>query len=247
MRFSPQNAVVRLCLQGMRQEANDDGEGAYATFLQAWNEATDDQERFLAAYHVSQREKDLDGQLKWLEIALELASKDDDASVRAAFPLLHSKMAECNEGLNNHDAARRHRELATSLEREPTANGPFYHGTRADLQIGDLLSAGNTSNYVWGLVMNHIYFTGLVDGAGLAAALSQGDGAERVYVVEPTGSFEDDPNVTNQKFPGNPTRSYRSLAPLRIVGEMSEWERPAPEDVQRWRERLANAERDIIN
>ena len=156
-------------------------------------------------------------------------------------------MAECHESLNDLAAARRHRRLATSFEEGPTDRGPFYHGTRAALQVGDLLSAGNRSNYASGLVMKHIYFTALVDGAGLAAALSRGEGPERVYVVEPTGSFEDDPNVTNKKFPGNPTRSYRSKAPLRIVGDVTEWERPAPEEVQKWRERLANTEGDIIN
>ena len=247
MRFSAQNQVVRLCIQGMRLEEGDHVEEARTIFLRAWGEASDDHERLLAAYHVSRQEKDPASQLKWLEIALQLASQVDDASVRAAFPLLHSRMAECHESLNDLDAARRHRRLVTSFEKEPTDRGPFYHGTRAALHVGDLLSAGNRSNYVSGLVMKHIYFTALVDGAGLAAALSRGEGPERVYVVEPTGTFEDDPNVTNKKFPGNPTRSYRSSAPLRIVGDVSEWERPAPEEVRQWRERLANTEGDIIN
>lgn len=247
MKFSPQNEIVRLCIQGMRLEEGGHGEEARAMFLRAWNEATDDHERFLAAYHLSRQEKDPANQLKWLEIALQLASQVDDVSVGSALPLLHSRMAECHESLNDIDAAGRHSRLATSLEREPPDGGPFYHGTRADLQVGDLLFAGNRSNYVPGLVMEHIYFTALVDGAGLAAALSRGEGPERVHVVEPTGRFEDDPNVTNKRFPGNPTRSYRSKAPLRIVGHVSEWERPAPEEVQRWRERLANTEADIIN
>lgn len=247
MKFSPQNAIVRLCIQGMHLEEGDRAEEARAMFLRAWNEATDDHERFLAAYHVSRQGKDPAGQLKWLEIALRLASQVDDASVSAAFPFLHSRMAECHERLNDRDAAGRHRKLATLCEKEPTDDGPFYHGTRADLKVGDLLFAENMSNYVPGLVMNHIYFTAVVDGAGLAAALARGDGPERVYVVEPTGSFEADPNVTNKRFPGNPTRSYRSEAPLRIVGDLSEWERPAPEVVQQWRTRLANSEGDIIN
>lgn len=95
--------------------------------------------------------------------------------------------------------------------------------------------------------MNHIYFTALVDGAGLAAALARGDGPERVYIVEPTGSFENDPNVTNKKFPGNPTRSYRSQAPLKIIGEVTDWTRLTPEELQTWRERLANIKGEIIN
>ncbi len=130
-------------------------------------------------------------------------------------------------------------------------NGPFYHGTKADLQVGDLLTAGFRSNYRPEIIMNHIYFTALVDGAGLAAALAKGDGYERVYIVEPTGSFENDPNVTDKKFPGNPTRSYRSQAPLKIVGEVTEWVRLTPEELQKWREKLANIKADpraeIIN
>jgi rifampin ADP-ribosylating transferase len=87
--------------------------------------------------------------------------------------------------------------------------------------------------------MNHVYFTALRDGAGLAAELAAGDGAPRVYVVEPTGCFENDPNVTDKKFPGNPTRSYRTREPLRIVGEVTDWTRLPPEDLQAWRDRLA--------
>jgi hypothetical protein len=117
--------------------------------------------------------------------------------------------------------------------------GPFFHGTKADLQVGDLLTAGFRSNYRSDLVMNHIYFTALLDGAGLAAELAAGEGASRVYAVEPTGAFEDDPNVTDKKFPGNPTRSYRSRDPLRIVGEVTDWTRLTPAALQEWRDRLA--------
>ncbi len=119
-------------------------------------------------------------------------------------------------------------------------NGPFYHETKADLQIGDLLTAGFRSNYKPEIIMNDIYFTALANGAGLAAALAKGDGHERVYIVEPTGNFENDPNVTDKKFPGNPTRSYRSLSPLKIVGEVTDWVRQTHEELQTWRERLAN-------
>ncbi len=118
--------------------------------------------------------------------------------------------------------------------------GPFYHGTKADLKVGDLLTAGFRSNYKPEIIMNHIYFTALANGAGLAATLAEGAGRERVYIVEPTGGFENDPNVTDKKFPGNPTRSYRSQAPLKIVGEVSDWVRQTPEELQKWRERLAN-------
>jgi rifampin ADP-ribosylating transferase len=134
-------------------------------------------------------------------------------------------------------------------------DGPFFHGTVADLQVGDLLSAGRPSNYRPEIVMNHIYFTALRDGAGLAAEiaaeLAGDDRLPRVYEVEPTGPFENDPNVTDKKFPGNPTRSYRSSDPLRVVGEVTDWPRLSDEALQVWRERLAAIRADdraeIIN
>ncbi|WP_394337976.1 NAD(+)--rifampin ADP-ribosyltransferase [Chryseobacterium daecheongense] len=129
----------------------------------------------------------------------------------------------------------------------PSDKGPFYHGTKADLQIGDVLTAGGNSNYKSELTMNHIYFTGLVNGAGLAAALAKGDGRERVYIVEPTGNYENDPNLTDKKFPGNPTRSYRSEAPLKIIGEVKDWVKPSPEELQRFQEKLEDHKGEIIN
>lgn len=128
--------------------------------------------------------------------------------------------------------------------------GPFFHGTKADLRIGDLLVAGRRSNYRPSIVMNHIYFTAQRDGAGLAAELAAGDGEPRVYIVEPTGPFEDDPNVTDKKFPGNPTRSYRSTEPLRIVGEITDFPRLTPDALAGWKRRIAAIEEsggEIIN
>ncbi|MTD12592.1 NAD(+)--rifampin ADP-ribosyltransferase [Nakamurella sp. YIM 132087] len=124
----------------------------------------------------------------------------------------------------------------------PLDAGPFFHGTVADLQVGDLLVPGRPSNYRPEVLMNHVYFTALPDGGGLAAELAAelvgGGASPRVYVVEPTGAFENDPNVTDKKFPGNPTRSYRSTAPLRVVGEVTAWTRLTPEALQAWRDRL---------
>jgi len=125
--------------------------------------------------------------------------------------------------------------------------GPFFHGTKADLRVGDLLSAGFTSNYKDGLVMNHIYFTALSKGAGLAAEIARGSGRPRVYVVEPTGEFENDPNVTDKKFPGNPTRSYRSRHSLRIVGEVDTWEKFDADFVQELRRKVQAGMGEIIN
>jgi len=125
--------------------------------------------------------------------------------------------------------------------------GPFFHGTKADLRVGDLLTAGFTSNYDSSVVMNHIYFTSLPKGAGLAAEIAKGDGRPRVYIVEPLGDFEDDPNVTDKKFPGNPMRSYRSAQPLRIIGELGDWERFSDEFVQALRSRVETGMGEIIN
>ena len=130
-------------------------------------------------------------------------------------------------------------------------DGPFFHGTKADLRVGDHLTAGFHSNYHPDIVMNHIYFTALRDGAGLAAELARGNGEPRVYRVEPIGEFENDPNVTDKKFPGNPTRSYRSAEPLRIVDVVDDWRRLTPDELQTWRDRLDDLNRsgraEIIN
>ena len=113
--------------------------------------------------------------------------------------------------------------------------GPFFHGTRTEFAIGDELVPGHGSNYHEGRVANHVYFAALLEpavwGAELAVALS-GSGRERVYIVEPTGPFEDDPNVTNKRFPGNVTKSYRTRHPMRIVGEVESWEGHPAETVQ---------------
>ncbi|NQW92357.1 NAD(+)--rifampin ADP-ribosyltransferase [Curtobacterium sp. VKM Ac-2861] len=130
-------------------------------------------------------------------------------------------------------------------------DGPFFHGTKADLVPGDLLTAGFRSNYRPEVVMNHVYFTAVSDGAGLAAELAAGDAEPRVYEVAPTGPYEDDPNVTDKKFPGNPTRSYRSNEPVRIVREVTDWPRLTPDALRLWHERLAALRADergeIIN
>jgi rifampin ADP-ribosylating transferase len=117
--------------------------------------------------------------------------------------------------------------------------GAYLHGTRADLAEGDLLVPGRESNFESGRLMNHIYFTETLDAAVWGAEMAAGDGPGRVYLVEPTGDFEDDPNVTDKKLPGNPTRSFRSRAPLRVVGEVVDWVGHSPEKLQAMRDGLA--------
>lgn len=247
MEFDPRNNVIKLCVQGMDMEGKGKPEEASRIFLQAWHEATNDFEKFTAAYYVARHQKNVRDKLKWLETSLQSALIINDVTVKGAFPSLYSNIAKCYEDLSDVDNAKKNHELAKSFTDNPSDNGPFYHGTKADLQVGDLLTAGSTSNYNSSVTMNHIYFTALVNGAGLAAALAKGDGRERVYVVEPTGSFENDPNVTDKKFPGNPTRSYRSKAPLKIVGEVTDWVRQTQGQLQEWREKLANNKGEIIN
>ena len=171
----------------------------------------------------------------------------NDEAVKSAFPSLYLNIAKCYEALSDPDKAKKYVALSHSYKCTPSDPGPFFHGTRADLQVGELLTAKGESNYKSGLKMNHIYFTAVISGAGLAAALAKGDGSERIYIVEPTGDFENDPNVTDKKFPGNLTRSYRSQAPLKIVGEATEWLRQTPEDLRRWQEKLADNKGEIIN
>lgn len=121
--------------------------------------------------------------------------------------------------------------------------GPFFHGTKGEFRPGDELVPGHGSNFQAGRISNNVYFTSLVStaawGAQLATALAGEAGPGRIYVVEPLGPFEDDPNVTDKKFPGNPTRSYRSRAPLRVVGELEDWEPHPPEALQAMLDSLA--------
>jgi hypothetical protein len=118
------------------------------------------------------------------------------------------------------------------------ATPPFYHGTRADLKAGDLLAPGFNSNYQ-AQKLSWIYFSAALESAIWGCELAQGDARERIYIVEPTGAFEDDPNLTDKKFPGNPTQSYRSREPLRILGEVEQWEGHPPERLKEMKDFLA--------
>lgn len=247
MDFSPFNSIVKLCLAGMSMEEQGKHAEAAKIFLQGWDEATNDFEKYLTAHYIARSQQTIPEKLQWLETSLHHALKLNDETVKSAFPLLYANIAGCYEALNDHKKAKENFDLAASFTNNTFDKGPFYHGTKANLAIGNLLIAGGNSNYKSELKMNHIYFTALINGAGLAAALAKGDGKERVYIVEPTGPFENDPNLTDKKFPGNPTRSYRSEAALKIIGEVSNWVRPAPEELQKIREKLKNNEGEIIN
>lgn len=122
-------------------------------------------------------------------------------------------------------------------------HGPFYHGTKADLKAGDMLEPGYSSNYGEKKKANYVYLTATLDAATWGAELAVGDGPSRIYRVEPTGSIEDDPNLTDKKFPGNPTRSYRTQHPLRVMGEVLDWEGHSPEELKNMRDHLDKLKR----
>ena len=247
MEFSPKNNVVRLCLEGMNLEENGKYREAKEAYVRAWSEAENNFEKFIACWYVARQQQNPVDKLQWLETDLQLAFGVNDERVRPAFSVLYLKIGECYKTLDDPENAKKYFALSDRCSAIPTDKGPFYHGTRAALHVGDFLTPGFGSNYKQDLTMNHIYFTALIHGAGLAASLAKGEGAERIYIVEPTSGFECDPNVTNNKFPGNPTRSYRTAAALKITGELKDWARQSPEEREKWREKLANAKGEIIN
>ncbi len=128
-------------------------------------------------------------------------------------------------------------------------SGAYLHGTRADLAPGDRLVTGHESNYEAGRRLEHVYVTRTLDAAVWGAEMAAGDGPPRVYIVEPEGAVEDDPNVTDKKLPGNPTCSYRTREPVRVVGELTDWNGHTPEQLQAMRDVLADLRRrglDVI-
>lgn len=116
--------------------------------------------------------------------------------------------------------------------------GPFYHGTKADLRPGDLIAPGYGSNYGQRKRAAFVYLSATLDAAVWGAELAVGDGPGRIYIVEPTGLIEDDPNLTDKRFPGNPTKSYRSREPFRVVGEVASWQGHAPEQLKAMKDHL---------
>ena len=114
----------------------------------------------------------------------------------------------------------------------------FFHGTKADLKLGDFIEIGFKSNYGQKKNATYIYISATLDAAIWGAELALGAGRERIYLVEPTGTIEDDPNLTDKKFPGNPTMSYRSKHPLKVVGEITVWQGHSPEKLKAMRDGL---------
>ncbi|MCK0174218.1 MULTISPECIES: NAD(+)--rifampin ADP-ribosyltransferase [Mycobacteriaceae] len=122
-------------------------------------------------------------------------------------------------------------------------SGAYLHGTKADLSVGDRLVPGHPANYGENRIANHVYMTKTLDAAVWGAELARGDGPGRIYLVEPEGPVEDDPNVTDKKLPGNPTRSYRTREPVRVVGELTDWVGHTPQQLRAMQDTLADLER----
>ena len=123
----------------------------------------------------------------------------------------------------------------------------YFHGTKADLKVGDLIQAGYNSNYGQRNSAKYIFLTATLDAAIWGAELAFGDGHERIYLVEPTGAIEDDPDLTDSKFPGNPTKSYRSTHPFKVVGEVTIWHGHMPEQVEERKKHLEQLKKQGIN
>lgn len=245
--FNPQNPIIQLCIKGTVLEEKGYMDEAKESFQKAWQYATTDFEKFIVAYHLGSRQLTASKNLEWLRQSLNFAEQIDEDSLKSAYPTIYTKLAHYYEEMGDRENAAKSQAQASFYQGPARDKGPFYHGTKAHLQPNDYLVAGKESNYESDMIMNHIYFTANLNGAGLAASLAAGEGDERVYIVEPTGEFEHDPNVTDKRLPGNLTRSYRSVEPLRILGEVANWSKLTSQERQEWVDRLADNGGEIIN
>jgi rifampin ADP-ribosylating transferase len=223
-----------------RHAAYAAGDAAAAAYLHPLAKATQVRHLLGAAAHAAR--------------AAEVARGDDPvvaeyvitAAAKRAGPIVHDVLSRYPRAAGGHGRVAVLIQRLDAMLRDPAPTprvvddpGPFYHGTKAGLRPGDLLTPGWRSNYGSRRMANHIYVTATRDGAPLAAALANGEGRGRVYRVEPLGTIEDDPNVTDKRFPGNPTRSYRTTEPVRVVEEIFDWQPPPQQLIQRMREGMA--------
>ncbi len=142
----------------------------------------------------------------------------------------------------------KNKDAQKTKEQSPTPfSQTYFHGTKTDLNLGDFIEVGFTSNFGQRKNAKYIFLTATLDAAIWGAELAVGDGRERIYLVEPTGPIEDDPDLTDKKFPGNPTKSYRSIHPFKIIGEISVWQGHAPEQVKAMKDALARLKEQGID
>ncbi len=230
-------AAREAATEAARHAATAAGDAAAAAYLHPLANATQVRHVLGAAAHAAR--------------AAELSRGDDpvvaeyvlDAAAKRATPALLDVLSRYPRAPHGRGRVAELMQRLDRLLRDPPPTprvvddpGPFFHGTRADVRPGELLSPGWRSNYGSGRPLKHIYVTASATGAPLAAELARGDGPPRVYRVEPLGPLEDDPNVTDKRFPGNPTRSYRTTEALRVVEEVLDWEPPDAALVQRIRD-----------
>lgn len=247
MKFSPFHPIVQYCLQGISFLEKGDRGAAVKIFTRAWQQSGDAFERFLSAWFLAGVQHDVVAKLNWYQEAYQQMNQSNDESLKSALGPVYKQLAQAYLDTGQGTEALHFRKLFEQFDETPNDEGPFYHGTRALLSEGDLLTPGFESNYQSALTMNHVYFTALPSGAALAATLAKGEGSPRVYEVLPTGRFEHDPNVTNKKFPGNLTRSYRSTSPLRVVIEYKQVETPKQAELEDWRNKTHGNQGKIIN
>ncbi len=182
----------------------------------------------------------------------------------AYIPSILARRCLGGEAVENEERAERTKSIADAIAQSSTTEyvpvtfescdhieGPFFHGAKTAFDLGDEIVPGHGSNYHDGRTSNHVYFAALLEpaiwGAELAVSLGGGDGHERIYVVEPIGPFEDDPNVTNKRFPGNVTQSYRTRHPMRVIGEVETWESHPPEVVRGMLDGIARLRADGLD
>lgn len=225
--------------EAARHAATAAGDAAAAAYLHPLASATQLRHILGAATHAARAaELARDDDPVVAEYVITAAAKRADPTVRAVlerYPRAPGGRSRVAQLIRRLDSLLRDPPPPPRVVDDP---GPFFHGTRADLRPGDLLQPGRRSNYGPRRPANHTYVTATDNGAPLAAALAVGDGPPRVYLVEPLGTLEDDPNVTDKRFPGNPTRSYRTTEPVRIVAEVHDWTPPSADVVAHLRARM---------
>lgn len=246
MEFSPFHPIVKLCLSGMALAEQGKMQEALTVFAEMHEQAKPGWERFLALYFLGENNNETIQKLKYYTYALEELQRKYDIALKSTLPVLYQKLRATSRAAGNEENARFYDDLLQQCNVEPDDPGPFFHGTKALLQPGDQLLPGFESNYREQLTMNHIYFTALPAGAALAATLAKGKGENKVYRVKPVGVFEHDPNVTNKKFPGNLTRSYRTAFPLTVLEDIQP-EPPQHDELQQWRQKMDGHDGEIIN
>lgn len=245
--FDPNNKVITLCLKALALAELDQPLEANSVLKEAKKQVGTELEEFIIQYYSARIEVEQSSKQLKLESAINLALNIDNHVAQSAITSLAKQVADIYKLQGNLENYQKYQNLSEKYQYLTSDKGPFYHGTKAKLQVGELLSPGFNSNYKADVVMNHIYFTANKNGAGFAAELVAIDTQPYVYLVEPTGDFENDPNVTDKRFAGNPTRSYRSEKPLKIKAVVDDWNRQEQEKLIIWREKMLNTQGEILN